>query len=110
MNAIMRVPLHQVVCEKKPAINTKSIKFALMIVMGYKFPPIPVRVVDGIYKLTGGRHRFYAHKLARQKDILISVAVPQEPYPYKALLYDPRAPRRTDKRIKLPGLTPVAKE
>lgn len=95
MRVQMHVPLRNIQNDKKPAFDAKTLKFVFALMRGDKFPPIPVaRTAAGCYRLTGGRHRWSAHKLLGSRTVLCTVAIPQEPNPFKATVHGPDKPLR----------------
>lgn len=94
MRVTMRVHLSNIICDKKPPLDAKTLEFAKLIESGYIFPPIKVeRLANGAYKLLDGRHRFYGHKLAGKDTISVTVGVPQDPSQFKPLVHGPDKPR-----------------
>jgi hypothetical protein len=73
---IMDIPLASIECKTIP-INKKALWFAMQMLMEKAlFPPVKLeRSKNGLYKLTGGRHRFAAHKLLERKTIRAWVSV-----------------------------------
>lgn len=85
MRVVQTVKIAQIDHGKRLPLNPKVLLFAVeMQFRNVIFPPVNLeRIPGGKYKLKGGRHRLAAHKLLGKTEIRASVAIKEEPYPYK---------------------------
>lgn len=93
MRILTEIPIQNIQQARKPRLNLKTLKFAMLLLRGTLFPPIKVRQLrGGNYEVRDGRHRLAAHKLAGKSHIKAYVGIPQHPDQHKALVHGPTKP------------------
>lgn len=82
------VSIHLIDAKRKLPLNVKTLRYAIAMVKGDKFPPIKIEQAEGgRFRLKDGRHRLVAAKLSGMKDIIAHYAIVEDPYPYKDLKF-----------------------